>query len=309
MVSMEQLVGFVAVAEELHYGRAAARLRMTQPPLSRRVQALERELGVELFDRSRRTIRLTPAGRAFLAEARKVLHASQEAVLTARRTPRGDAGVVTLGFTATTAYSFLERVVTEAAARLPGVELVLREMVTAAQVEALLAGAVDVGMVRPPVRTADIRTAPLTSEPLLAALPEGHPLAVRAPYPGVADFDGEPFIMYSPSEARYFHEVLIALFRAAGVQPVHRQYLSQVHTILAMVKAGLGLALVPAAAAALRMDGVVLRPVTGLPEGGPGPGTVRLDLAWRAGNDNPALPRLLRVIRRLAGDRQGSPIT
>ncbi|MDR8412998.1 LysR family transcriptional regulator [Nonomuraea sp. 3-1Str] len=304
MVSMEQLVGFVAVAEELHYGRAAARLRMTQPPLSRRIQALERELGVELFDRTRRAVRLTPAGRAFLAEARKVLQVSQEAVLTARRTPRGDAGVVTLAFTATTAYSFLERVVTEAGARLPGVELVLREMVTAAQVEALLSGAVDVGMVRPPVRTADIRTAPLTSEPLLAALPDGHPLAVRAPYPSVADFDGEPFIMYSPSEARYFHEVLVAVFRTAGVQPVHRQYLSQVHTVLAMVKAGLGLALVPAAASALRMDGVVLRPVTGL-----GPGTVRLDLAWRAGNDNPVLAPLLRAIRRLAGDREGSRIT
>ncbi|MEV0144508.1 MULTISPECIES: LysR family transcriptional regulator [unclassified Nonomuraea] len=304
MVSMEQLVGFVAVAEELHYGRAAARLRMTQPPLSRRIQALERELGVELFDRTRRAVRLTPAGRAFLAEARKVLQVSQEAVLTARRTPRGDAGVVTLAFTATTAYSFLERVVTEAGARLPGVELVLREMVTAAQVEALLSGAVDVGMVRPPVRTADIRTAPLTSEPLLAALPDGHPLAVRAPYPSVADLDGEPFIMYSPSEARYFHEVLVAVFRTAGVQPVHRQYLSQVHTVLAMVKAGLGLALVPAAASALRMDGVVLRPVTGL-----GPDTVRLDLAWRAGNDNPALAPLLRAIRRLAGDREGSPIT
>ncbi|MER6947217.1 LysR substrate-binding domain-containing protein [Nonomuraea sp. NPDC000554] len=300
---MEQLVGFVAVAEELHYGRAAERLRMTQPPLSRRIQALERELGVELFDRTNRSVKLTPAGRVFLAEARKVLQLSQEAVLSARRTPSGDVGVVTIGFTASTAYSFLERVVAAASAELPRVELVLREMVTAAQVEALLAGSVDLGMVRPPVTVADIVTSRLHREPLLAALPEGHPLALREASPRVSDFDGEPFVMYSPSDARYFHEVLIGVFRTAGVQPVYRQYLSQVHTMLAMVKAGLGLALVPAAASALRLDGVVLRPLADL-----GPDLVELDLAWRAGNDNPALLPLVGVVRRLFGDRAGSPI-
>lgn len=295
MFSLEQLVSFVAVAEELHYGRAAERLSMTQPPLSRRIQLLERELGVELFDRTHRTVRLTPAGRVFLADARKILHLSQEAALYARRAKQGEVGVVTLGFTATTAYSYLERILTAANAELPNVALVLREMVTSAQVENLLAGGIDLGLVRPPVTGADIVTLPLWREPLLAALPVSHPLARRKKNPDVRDFDGEPFIMYSPSEARYFHDVLVGVFRTARVLPVYKQYPSQVHTILALVKAELGLALVPAAAAALRFEGVLLRPVDGI-EGRP----VELELMWRRGNDNPALGALLTVIGAVA---------
>lgn len=295
MFSLEQLASFVAVAEELHYGRAAERLRMTQPPLSRRIQMLERSLGVELFDRSHRTVRLTPAGKVFLADARRILHLSEEVALSARRTPRGETGVVTLGFTATTAYSFLERVLAEAADRLPGVELILREMVTSAQTEALLAGTLDIGMVRPPVTGADLVGERLSQEPLLAALPAGNPLASRQDDPAVSDFDGEPFIMYSPSEAQYFHDVLAGLFREARVRPRYTQYVTQVHTVMALVKAELGLAMVPASAAALRFEGVVLRPVAGV-----GPDPVELDLVWRRGNENPVVPALLPVLRSAA---------
>ncbi|MFC3453522.1 LysR family transcriptional regulator [Amycolatopsis speibonae] len=295
MFSLEQLVSFVAVAEELHYGRAAERLSMTQPPLSRRIQLLERELGVELFDRTHRTVRLTPAGRVFLAEARKILRSSQEAALYVRRARKGEVGAVTLGFTATAAYSCLDRVLAAANAEVPGVDLVLREMVTAAQVEELLAGGVDLGMVRPPVVGADIVTLPLWREPLLAALPSAHPLARRKKNPAVHDFDREPFIMYSPSECRYFHDMLVSVFRAARVLPDYTQYAGQAHTVLALVKADLGIALVPAAVAALRFEGVVLRPVDGI-EGRP----VELELMWRRGNDNPALGALLTVIGTLA---------
>jgi len=293
--SLEQLVSFVAVAEELHYGRAAERLSMTQPPLSRRIQLLERELGAELFDRTHRTVRLTPAGRVFLAEARKILRSSHEATLYVRRVKKGEVGVVTLGFTATAAYSYLERVIAAANAEVPGVDLVLREMVTAAQVEELLAGGIDLGMIRPPVAGADIVTLPLWREPLLAALPSAHPLARRKKNPDIRDFDGEPFIMYSPSEGRYFHDLLVAVFRAARVSPEYTQYPCQVHTVLALVKAELGVALVPAAAGTLRFEGVVLRPVDGV-EGRP----VELDLMWRRGNDNPALGALLAAVGNLA---------
>ncbi|MBB5853357.1 LysR family transcriptional regulator [Amycolatopsis umgeniensis] len=295
MFSLEQLVSFVAVAEELHYGRAAERLSMTQPPLSRRIQLLERELGVELFDRTHRTVRLTPAGRVFLAEARKILRSSQEATLYVRRAKRGEVGVVTLGFTATAAYSYLERVLAAATAEVPGVDLVLREMTTSAQVEELLADGLDLGMIRPPVIGGDIVTLPLWREPLLAALPSAHPLARRKKNPEIRDFDGERFIMYSPSEGRYFHDLLVAVFRAARVLPSYTQYPSQVHTVLVLVKADLGVALVPAAAAALRFEGVVLRPVDGI-DGRP----VELELMWRRGNDNPALGALLTAIGKLA---------
>ncbi|QXV61272.1 LysR family transcriptional regulator [Amycolatopsis sp. TNS106] len=291
MFSLEQLVSFVAVAEELHYGRAAERLSMTQPPLSRRIQLLERELGVELFDRTHRAVRMTPAGRVFLAEARKILRSAQEATLYARRAKKGEAGVVSLGFTATAAYSSLERVIAVANAEVPGVDLVLRELVTAAQVEELLAGGIDLGLIRPPVAGADVVTLPLWRERLLAALPSAHPLARRKKNPDVRDFDGEPFIMYSPSEGRYFHDLVVAVFRSARVLPEYTQYPCQVHTVLALVKAELGVALVPAAAAVLRFEGVVLRPVDGV-ENRP----VELELMWRRSNDNPALGALLAAV-------------
>lgn len=298
MFTFDQLETFVAVAEELHFGRAAQRLSMTQPPLSRRIKLLEDELGVRLFDRTHRSVKLTPAGRVFLADARQLLHLSHEAALSARRVPRGESGVVTLGFTATTAYSFLEHVLTAASERLPRVELVLREMVSSTQLEALLAGSMDLGMIRPPATGADLVTMPLIREPLLAALPQRHPLAVRTADPGVHDFDGEPFVMYSPAEARYFYEVLVSIFRGAESMPDYVQYLGQVHSMLALVKAGIGLALVPAAATALRYEGVLLRPVRGID-----PRPVKLDLAWRRGNDNPALSGLLTVIREVAEDQ------
>jgi DNA-binding transcriptional LysR family regulator len=179
------------------------------------------------------------------------------------------------------------------------VDLVLREMVTSTQLEALLAGSMDLGMIRPPAIGADLVTMPLTREPLLAALPRRHPLAVRAADPTVHDFDGQPFVMYSPAEARYFYEVLVSIFRGAESTPDYVQYLGQVHSILALVKAGIGVALVPAAATALHYDGVVLRPVRGID-----PRPVKLDLAWRRGNDNPALDGLLTVIREVAEDQR-----
>src|SRR5215203_4104583 len=209
MFSLTQLATFVAVAEELHYGRAAERLNMTQPPLSRRIQLLERELGVELFDRSQRAVRLTPAGRHFLADARRILRFSREAALSASRVPDGDVGTVTIGFTAVSPYSCLETVLTAARTKLPQVELNLREMVSGAQRAALLAGEFDLGLVRPPVGGPGVATAPLTRETLLAALPSGHALARQEADPDVTDFDGEPFVMYSPSEANYFYEILV----------------------------------------------------------------------------------------------------
>ncbi|MFD7920237.1 LysR family transcriptional regulator [Streptomyces sp. NPDC059740] len=295
MFSLEHLTSFVAVAEELHFGRAAARLTMTQPPLSRRIQALEHEVGVELLERSRRTVRLTPAGRVFLADARRILELSEQAALSARRVPGGEVGTVTLGFTAATAYSYLETVLAAVRDRLPHVDLVLREMVSSAQRAALLAGDLDLGLVRPPMGGPGLATAPLAREPLVAALPADHRLARRGTDPDVRDFDGEPFVMYSPAEARYFYEVLSRAFRDARVTPRYVQHLAQVHTILTLVRSGHGVSLVPAAATRLGLTGVVLRPVTGV-----GEEPVELEMAWRATNDNPALAALVDLLRSAA---------
>ncbi|TDD39332.1 LysR substrate-binding domain-containing protein [Saccharopolyspora elongata] len=284
MFTLSQLESFVAVAETLHYGRAAERLSMTQPPLSRRIQLLERELDVELFDRTGRAVRLTAAGRAFLGDARRILGLSDQAALSVRRVPAGEIGTVALGFTASSAHSVLDAVVGAIRTRLPGVDLVLRERVSGIQLEELRSGELDLGLVRPPVSGRELEHLPLHHEALLAAIPDGHPLAAPGRVLHVRDLDGQPFVMYSPTEARYFHEVLVGVFRSAGVAPRYVHHLTQVHTILALVRAGLGLALVPQAAEALGLDGVALRPVAGI-EGEP----VELVAAWRANDDNPAL--------------------
>ncbi|MGJ7907559.1 LysR substrate-binding domain-containing protein [Actinopolyspora sp. H202] len=290
MFTLTQLSGFVAVAEEGHFGRAAQRLRMTQPPLSRQIQQLEKELQVPLFHRDSRTVRLTPAGRAFLADARRLLYEADTAALSARRVTAGQEGAVRVGFTATSAYGVLGGMLDTARQHLPHVELVLRELVTREQLERLSSGALDLGLVRPPGRQ-DLRSRLLRREPLLAALPVAHPLASEPGPLELRAFDGADVVTYSPSEARYFYELLVGVFRDAEVRPNYVQYVSQVHTLLALVEVGLGITLVPSTATRLRLDGVVFREVR-LPD----PEPVELHLAWREGNDNPALHALLELL-------------
>ncbi|WP_225827423.1 LysR substrate-binding domain-containing protein [Streptomyces naphthomycinicus] len=292
MFSLDQLAGFVAVAEEGHFGRAAARLNMTQPPLSRRVQALEQQIGVQLLDRSQRGVRLTAAGHSLLADARRILQLSERSVHSARRAMAGETGTITFGFTASSGYVHLETVLATARARLPRVDLVLREMVTSAQCAALLAGDLDVGLVRPPLDSPELSQLPFAREPLVAALPAGHPLATRAAAPDVRDLDGVPFLMYDPDEAWYFHDLLGRLFQRADATPVYVQHASQVHTLLALVGAGLGICLVPEAARRLHADGVVFRPVTGMDDT-----RAELRLAWCSDHEGPALTALVAALR------------
>ncbi|MBA2947782.1 LysR substrate-binding domain-containing protein [Streptomyces himalayensis] len=289
MFTLAQLTSFVAVAEELHFTRAAERLRMTQPPLSRQIRQLENDLGVQLLNRTNKSVRLTPAGRAFLIEARGILRQSENAALAVRQVSTGEAGSITIGFTAASAHSMLGTLLRTAREAVPLAEIVLREMVTRDQLAALADNSLDLGLIRPSVTGPDLRTRPAVREQLLAALPAGHALTAREGALRIADFHGQELLMYSPTEARYFHELLISIFRTAHVTPVYSQYLSQVHSILALVNWGLGVALVPEAAAQLRYADIVFKPVE-LPI----PEPVELDLVWRRNNDNPALHTLLR---------------
>jgi DNA-binding transcriptional LysR family regulator len=289
LFTLAQLTSFVAVAEELHFTRAAERLNMTQPPLSRQIQLLESELRVQLLDRTNRRVRLTPAGRAFLGEARRILRQSEHATLAVRRVSTGEAGAIAVGFTAASAHSALGGLLETARTALPGVEILLQELVTRDQLKALSDGSLDLGLIRPTTTGADLSSRTALREGLLAALPAAHPLAAGDGPMRVEDFDGEEFLMYSPIEARYFHELLISIFRAARTRPLFAQYLTQVHSILALVDGGWGIALVPEAAARMRYGGVVFREVA-LPD----PQPVELSLVWRPDNDNPALEALLR---------------
>ena len=291
MFELSQLRCFVAVAEELHFGRAAMRLNMTQPPLSRQVQLLERILGVVLLDRTSRSVRLTPAGRSFLIEARRILRLAESASLATRRIASGEAGRVAIGFTAASGYSFLPKLVELARERLPTVDLALREMVTGEQIEALLTGRIDLGLIRPPLNRPEFDKLRVMTEPLVAALPAGDPRLDKAVV-SLADFDALPMIMYAPEGAGYFHGMLSGLFDAAGVSPLQVQHMSQIHSMLALVHARIGAAVVPEAAMRLHFDGVEFRPLDITPAR-----PVELFVAWRRDNDNPSLKPLLDLFR------------
>jgi DNA-binding transcriptional LysR family regulator len=286
MFELIQLRCFAAVAEELHFGRAAARLNMTQPPLSRQVQILEHLVGVPLFERTSRSVRLTPAGRAFLTDARRILRLSENATAMAQRVSRGEEGRVSLGFTAASGYSYLPRLLQRVRRQMAHVDVHLYEMVSGDQLEALQSGAIDVGLLRPPVNRTQLHVMPALRERLLVAAPTALESGCQVPRK-LGDFHQRPFIMYSPVGARYFHDLLTAEFYAAGVSPQYVQFVTNIHSILALVGAGLGFALVPEGARHLHFDGVQYTPLEGdiNPE-------IELILCYRKDNSNPAVARL-----------------
>lgn len=296
MFDLSQLRCFVTVAEEMHFGRAAARLNMTQPPLSRQIQVLEHIVEAKLLDRTSRSVRLTPAGRSFLPEAQRILKLAESALQVARRIAMGKTGSIKIGFTAAAAYGFLPELIAACRTRLPGVDLSLKEMVSSDQLEALVSGQIDAGLLRPPIARSELVSARVVAEPLLVAAPDGHPFAT-AKSVFVKDLDGQPFVMYSPYESRYFYDLLVTQFTRAAILPRYVQHLSQIHSILAMVRAGLGLAIVPAAAAGLNFSGVHLRP---LRLRAPVSAPVELFMVWRRDDENPLLPSLIEIAGGLA---------
>ncbi|MFC7621354.1 LysR substrate-binding domain-containing protein [Microlunatus sp. GCM10028923] len=282
--SLAQLRGFVAVAEELHFGRAAERLAMTQPPLTRQIQALERALQVRLFDRSPRGVSLTAAGRTFLADARRVLTLVEAAPESARRVAAGQAGTLRLGFTAIGAYAVLGDMLTLLTRVLPGVSVALDEQTSEVQFPALISGTLDLGLVRPPVPD-DLASVPIHSEQLVLAVPDRHPLASGDGPARLADVAAD-YIGYSPEGSRYLHDVCAAL---VGMQDFLRaQIASQVPTMLALVRAGRGFALVPRSCTAMRVEGVVFRELAEADAR-----TVSLHACWNPASTNPVLERLV----------------
>ncbi|WP_346831209.1 LysR substrate-binding domain-containing protein [Pseudomonas abietaniphila] len=291
MFELAQLRCFTTVATELNFRRAAERLNMTQPPLSRQIQLLEHHLGVELFTRSTRSVALTAAGRAFFIEAQTLLEHAQQAALAAKRIAEGDIGSVTISFVGSAVYEFLPKVIAEARLNQPHVKISLTEMNTYSQHEALRARRIDLGIVRAPLLQAGYETECLVREPFVLAVPGSHPLASAATV-NVQDLDAQPFLMYSHSAYPPFNELLTGTLRSAQVAPEYVQWLGSSLTILALVNAGMGLALVPRCATNVVFKNVVFRDID-LGEGVQS----ELHLVWRSDNDNPACMMLLEAIR------------
>lgn len=280
MFELSQLRCFVAVAEELHFSRAAERLNMTQPPLSRQIRLLEHHVGVMLLERNSRTVRLTAAGKTFLPDAARILCLAEEAILGARRAARGQQGSLTIGFTSASGYSLLPEVVRRLRECAPGISLTLKELVSTAQVEALMAGGLDIGLMRPHAIGPELESVHMVSESLMLAISESE-AGEWSQSPTLQHLHGRRFIMYSPYEARPFYQLLSERFAKAGVVPDIVEHIGQVHTMLALVRAGVGAALIAEGAARLKFEDIVMRPIATEP--------VSMVCTFRRDNPNPVL--------------------
>ncbi len=271
---LRQLRHFIAVAEHLHFGRAAAALHMSQPPLSRSIQDLERRLGATLLARTRRRVELTPAGVRFLEESKRLLLQLERAVLDAGSMAAGDSGRLRLGFVSLADYGVLPGLLKAFKAAKPGISLALREMLSPEQALALTAGELDFGLLLPPV-PGDLEHLVVQRERFLAALPSEHRLARKRGRIAMRELAQENFVMVPRAIAPGLYDIVAGLAARAGFSPQVAQEAIQMQTVVSLVSSGLGVAIVPASVANLGRRGVAYRE---LADAHP-----RLDLwlAWR----------------------------
>lgn len=292
-MELRHLRYFLAVAEELHFGRAAERLCIAQPPLSQQIQQLERELGFLLFYRTRRHVELTAAGQLFLEEVRDILDSLEKAVAAGRQVARGEVGWLGIGFVGSATYALLPAVLSAFREQNPGVELILRELVTAKQAQALRDRRIHVGFARPAMDTEDILSETVVREPLLVALPEAHPLASSAAVPLSALADA-PFILFPQQPKPSYADFLLEVCEQAGFRPKVAQETVEIHTAISLVAGGIGVTLVPASVQSEQRRGVVYRALEA-----PAPMT-ELTLAYRRGDTSPVLHAFLQIARTVS---------
>lgn len=301
-MELYQLRSFMAVAEELHVSRAAARMHLAQPTLSRQIAALERSVGVSLFRRTQRRLQLTSAGEVFLTSAREIIRTADSATEQARRAARGEVGVLRLGFVQSAVYAAVPRLVGQFRAAYPQVRLEVRPMTTLQQVAALQAGELDAGLLRPqqpaagPVERAGLRTRVLSHDSVRAVLPAAHPLADRHRVPLAALAD-EPFVLYPREPGSTGHDMIIEHCRQAGYQPTIIQEANDAQTIVALVAAGLGVSLLLTPTPPIDPALVVCRQLRDrLP-------TWEMALAWREDNPSEPLARFLDITTAISPQR------
>ncbi|MBZ5565324.1 MAG: LysR family transcriptional regulator [Acidobacteriia bacterium] len=292
-MNVNQLRYFVAVAEELHFGRAAQKLGMAQPPLSQQIRRLEDDLGVQLLQRTKRRVQLTDAGRAFLEETRKTLSQLGRAVEAARGAGRGEVGRLAIGFLGAATYSLLPTILVAFRNAFPKVEIELHELKTSELIQALRERRVNVGFVRLPVHEEILEVEPILSEELVVALPERHALAAK-PQIYFRDLSDETFLMPPRHLATSFYDQVLNLCNEAGFSPKLGAEASQLQTIINLVAGGMGITLVPESVATLTGRGVVFKH---LPAPTP---MMEVAVAWRRDVCSEVLMAFLKVVREVA---------
>jgi len=300
---LRQLRYFVAVAEECHFGRAALRLSMTQPPLSQQIRALEEALGAALFLRTKRSVELTPVGRDLLPEVRRLLAAADGLQPMAQSLARGEVGVLSLAFVSTADYGVLPPLLQRFGECYPGVRLQLSEATSDVQFEELWAGRVDAGLIIPPVPArfaSQLAYLPLAREPLVVAMSEAQARLLGGAENAavtLSEIADAPLIVFPRRLAPAFYDLIMDCFSAAGMTPRIGQEAIQMQTIVSLVSAGMGIALVPQSLRNLRRTGVVYRPLAAaLP-------VVETGLVWRAAETGPVLQGFIATARAYAQER------
>jgi DNA-binding transcriptional LysR family regulator len=288
-MELRHLRTFLVVAEELHFSRAAERLHMAQPPLSNLIKQLERDLGFQLFERTTRKVRLTSAGsvyREHVQMALSELDRGREAALMALG---GERGRITVGLTGITTGRLLSQLARAYRARYPHVQLALRpQAFSGPQEEALLDHTIDVGFLRHPVTTSALTSRLILEEPLLAALPEDHPLAAESSL-SIGDLAEEDFVAYPPGQGSSLRRVFFSACSDAGFRPRIIQEAEGTQMLVTLVSAEVGVAVLPESVALFGIDGVAFRPLTGQAHRLP------VFLAWRSDTPSPALHRFLEM--------------
>ena len=294
-LELRQLRYFAAVAEELHFGRAAQRLHMTQPPLSQAIQALEELLGAPLFERNRRGVALTAAGAALLPEARRMLLQAQELPQLVQRAAAGEVGRLALAFVSSADYSVLPPFLRAYRAAYPQVQIALQEATSDLQLEDLLHGRIDAGLLIPPLperARAELDYLPVLKEPLVLAAPAGLAALHGKRKVALDALPALPLIIFPRAISPALYDAVLGVFQAAGVTPVIGQEAIQMQTIVSLVSAGMGLALVPQSVSNLKRPGVEYRALLD-----PTP-LVETGLAWRRDNPSPVLQGFLELLRK-----------
>ncbi|MFS2004439.1 LysR substrate-binding domain-containing protein [Duganella sp. CT11-25] len=294
-LELRQLRYFVTVAEELHFGKAALRLHMTQPPLSQTIQALEELLGAPLFERNRRGVALTPAGQALLPEARRMLAQSQELPQLVQRAAAGEVGRLSLAFVSSADYSVLPPFLRAYRAAYPQVQITLQEATSDLQLDDLLQNRIDVGLLIPPLpdkAKLELDYLPVLNEPLVLALPAGLPALKKKGRLALAALPPLPLIVFPRAISPALYDAILSVFREAGVTPEIGQQAIQMQTIVSLVSAGMGMALVPQSVSNLMRPGVEYR---ALSDATP---LVETGLAWRRDNASPVLRGFLELLRK-----------
>jgi DNA-binding transcriptional LysR family regulator len=279
-IELRHLRYFLAVAEELHFGRAAKRLHMAQPPLSQQILRVEEAIGYRLFTRTSRSVELTPAGEALVERARRTLSRVAEDLEVVRSVARGEVGSLTVGFVGSAMLTRLPALLGKYRGLYPRVQLRLREFYTAQLVDAIREGGIDVGFLRDTGHEAGLHVEPMMTEPFVAVVPKPHKLARRAVIP-VAKLRDEPFVFFPKAAGTFAWENTVRLCEAQGFRPNVVQEAPQWLTLLRLVGAGLGVTIAPASVRKIAAPDVVCRPIS------PDSGTTGIDLVYRSDEASP----------------------